>query len=117
MTGFILKLIGCPLLVYIADLFIPGVRYANIVQIILVGVIIAIVGHLMEVLLLRSTTITMSTILDFLAAFAIVYLSQFFLPGAAITFAGALLTALIIAIAEYAQHLYLTKTHKTQKSD
>lgn len=26
MTGLVLKLIGTPLLVYIADLFIPGVR-------------------------------------------------------------------------------------------
>lgn len=71
----------------------------------------------MEVLLLRSTTITMSTVLDFLSSFVIVYLSKFFFPAATITFTGALLTALLIAVGEYVQHLYLTKTHKTQKYD
>lgn len=117
MTGLILKLISCPLIVYIANSFIPGIRYANLLQIILVGVIIALMGHLMEVLLLRTTTVTISTVLDFLAAFVIVYLSRFFFTTATITFTGAFITALLIALGEYVQHQYLTRTHKTQKSD
>jgi cation transport ATPase len=99
------------------SLLSPGVRYENALQIILVGVVIALVGHTMEVLLLRTTTVTISTVLDLLASFAIVYLSKFFFSGARITFWGALLTAFLIAAGEYVQHQYLTRTHKTRKSD
>jgi hypothetical protein len=117
MTGLIIKLIGTPLLVYIASIIIPGVRYANITQAILVGVLIAFVGHLLELLLLTYETLAVSTLIDFFTAFLIVYFSRSFFPTATITFTGALITALLIAVGEYVQHQYLTRTHKTQKSE
>jgi len=50
-----------------------------------------------------------------MAAFAIVYLSQFVLRDVSITFFSAILTAILLTVTEYFQHNYLIKTDKTKK--
>ena len=117
MTGLMTKLIGIPILIYLANLFIPGLGYINVLQVITVGVIIASVGHLLEAAFLKSTTITTNTVLDFLTSFGIIYLSDFYFPEADVNVTGALLTAALITIGEYFLHQYLVKTKKTQKSE
>jgi len=116
MTGFILKLISAPILVYLADLLFRQINYASWLQIVGVGIAIALIGQLMEVIILMPKTAWISTGMDFVASFALVYLSGFILPGARVTLFGALIAALLIGVVEHFLHLYLIETHKTEKS-
>lgn len=117
MTGLIMKLIGSPLVVYLSSLLFPRlIDFTALYQPIAVGIIIALVGHVMELLLLKKGTVWISTALDFGAAFIVLYLSSFIFPGARVTVTGAMITAAIIAIAEHLQHMYLVKVDKTVKS-
>lgn len=117
MIGLIMKLIVCPLVVILSDALLDSVNYASIYQAIGVGIVLALLAHTMEVMVLRKGTFWISTAADFIAAFAVVYLSQFVLYGTFITFTGALITALLLTVTEYFQHSYLNKTEKTRKSE
>lgn len=112
-----MKLIICPLTVYISDILFKGVFYSTIYQPIVVGLILAVSAHMMEVLMLKRDTQWMSLALDFVAATAIVYFSQFFLRGSVVSLNGALLTAFLLGITEYFQHMWLISTGKTKKTE
>lgn len=115
MTGLIMKLIACPLTIVFADALFRGVRYASIYQSIGVGLILAVLAHLLETVILKKGTLWISTIADFGAAFVIIYFSQYFLRNARVTFTGALLTAILVALIEYFVHTYLINADKTKK--
>lgn len=111
-----MKLIICPITLIISDLLIWGIDYTNIYQPIIVGVILAVLAHTMELFLLKRETFWTSNIADLIAAFAVVYLSQFFIPDARVTLLGALLAALLLFLTEYFQHLYLLRSGKVKKA-
>jgi hypothetical protein len=113
MVGLIMKLIACPIILLASNYFF-GLGY-TLTQIIVVGIILAVIAHLMEVLLLKRGTFWVSTVSDFIAAFLVVYLSQYFLANVTITFLGALLTAIIVTVVEYFVHQYLINSGKTKK--
>ena len=115
MTGLIMKLIFTPFLLLATNYFL-GFNYTT-TQSVLVGFIIAVVGHMMEVLVLKRGTLWISTVSDLVVAFAIIYLSQFFFANVIVTLSDALITALILAVIEYLQHSILIKTGKTKKSN
>lgn len=116
MTGLIIKLIVCPLIVGFASVLLPNVHYVNFIQPIIVGLVLAIAAHLMEVFLLREKTLTFSTVLDFAAAILIVYFVSMFLPGAEVTFFGAVITGFMLTLSEIPQHSYLVRSGKAKKS-
>ncbi|KNY27971.1 DUF2512 family protein [Pseudobacteroides cellulosolvens] len=116
MTGFIIKLFICPIILIISDALFNNVNYANLYQPIIIGLILAVLAHTMEVLLLRKGTLWTSNAVDFIASVIIVYITQFFLQGAKITFLGALFTSVLLSVTEYFQHLYLIKSGKWAKS-
>ncbi len=93
-----------------------GVSYVNVYQAIGVGLVLAVLAYLMELMILKESSFWLSTIADFMAAFAVVYISQFFLRNVIITFTGALFAAVLLSITEYFQHTYLISTGKTKKS-
>ena len=117
MTGLIMKLIICPLGLIFSDYLFSDVYYPYIYQPIFIGIAIAILGHLMELFLLKPGTLLISTIADFLVAFVIVYFSQFILPGISLTLIGASLTSTLLALTEYFQHLYLIRSGKTRECE
>lgn len=116
MVGLIMKLIICPVTLIISDVLFRGLNYATVSQAIIVGVVLALSAHMMELLLLRKENFWISTIADFIASFAIVYFSQFFFANARITFSGALFAAILLTFTEYFQHMYLIKTGRTRKT-
>ncbi len=115
MTSFIMKLIMCPLLVILSAWLFPGIEFSNYAQAIVVGVILAVVGTVMEYMLLRRGTLWISNIADFIASFVIVYFISNLFNGADVTFLGALMTALLLGIAEHFTHLWLINNHKVKK--
>lgn len=115
MSGFIIKLFVCPLTIFFAELVFPNVNYTAFYQPIIVGLVLAVSAHMMEVLLLKKGTFWISTILDFIAATLIVYFVSLF-QVATVTFFGSILTAFILTITEIVQHRWLIRSGRTQKS-
>ncbi|MCP8615411.1 DUF2512 family protein [Salirhabdus salicampi] len=114
MSGLVMKLFMCPIGVILAWIMFPNVFYTTIFQPIIIGFILAVSAHLMEILILRKLTFWVSTIADFIAATLIVYfVSQ--LQVTYVTFFGAILTALLLTITEIIQHRWLIKSGKTKK--
>ncbi|MFC2947741.1 DUF2512 family protein [Virgibacillus sediminis] len=116
MTGLIMKLIICPITVTLASFIFPNVAYAALWQPVLVGLILAVAAHVMEMFLLKDGTLWVSTVMDFGAATLIVYFVSQFLAGAEVTFIGAVLTGILLTITEIFQHRYLIQSGKTKKS-
>lgn len=116
MTSLLMKIIACPLVLFVASWLFPNVEFGAFYQIVVVGLILAVVGVLMEYLLLREGTLWISTILDFVVSTLILYLIANMFAGAAVTFFGAVLTSILLGVVEYFAHLFLIKSGKTQKS-
>lgn len=116
MTGFLMKLIIFPLVLFIADKIIPGIDYSSGYQPIIVGVVLAIVAHVAELLILKEGTLWVSTIADFVLAGVVVYYGTLWLPGTRITLAGALITAVVLTGIELYEHVYLTRSGRTRKA-
>lgn len=115
MIGLVIKLIVCPITVLISN-YLFGLRY-TVFQAVVVGLILAVAAHFMEVLILKRGTFWVSTVGDFVAALGIVYLSQLVFTNVNVTFIGALLTAVLLTVTEYFQHTFLINAGKTKKSE
>lgn len=116
MIGLIVKVLICPIGVLLSDWLFAGVQFRSFYQAILVGLILAVVGYTMELFLLSRDSFWLTNALDFFATALIVYYSAFFFPGTHITWAGALLTALLLTITEYFQHQWLIRSGRAEKT-
>lgn len=110
-----MKIIMCPLAVILASYLFPNVNYAALYQPIIVGLVLALAGTMMEYLFLREGTLWMNTGMDFVASSIIVYFMSLFFIGARVTVFGAILTGLILAVIEHFTHQYLIRSGKTRK--
>jgi uncharacterized membrane protein HdeD (DUF308 family) len=115
MLGLLVKLIVCPLTVMVAWFLFENVNYNAFYQPVIVGLLLAIAGHLMEVFLLKNGTFWITTSVDFIAATLIVYYVSLY-QAATVTFFGAILTAALLVLTEIVQHRWLIRTGRTQKS-
>lgn len=116
MTSFFMKLIICPLIVGFAAWFLPNVNYSYFYQPIIIGLLLAGAGTLMEYIFLNRTGIWTSTVMDFVASTLIVYLVTQLFPTASITLGGALVVGFILAVVEHFTHAYLIRSGKVEKS-
>ncbi len=62
--------------------------------------------------MLRKGALWINNVIDLVAAFIFVYFSHYVFHRATTTFFGALLTAILLAVTEYMQHLYLICTNQ-----
>ncbi|WP_163969814.1 phage holin family protein [Oceanobacillus halotolerans] len=115
MTGLIVKLLICPIGLIIASWLLPNVNFTFWYQPILLGIVLAIIGYFMEVLMLREETKGLSLFLDFAASVAIIYVGAWLMLGVSISFWGAILTAAILAITEIVQHNWLLRSGRINK--
>lgn len=116
MSSLLMKIIMCPVAVIIASFLFPNVDYLNIWQPIIVGLILAVAGVLMEYMILKRGTLWISTFADAVVSLVIVYFVSNWFPGAEVTFFGALLTAVLLGIIEYFTHLWLIQSGRAKKS-
>ncbi|GAA0729567.1 hypothetical protein GCM10008905_29690 [Clostridium malenominatum] len=117
MTGLLIKLIVCPLAIIVSDYLFASVNYLTIYQQIGVGLVLALSSHFMEILFLQRGSFWISNTLDFIAAFLIVYFSQYVLRGSYIEYIGAIYTSLVLTAIELVHHLYLIRSYKSEKVD
>ena len=117
LTGLIIKIILHPLLLLVANAVTDQINYPDIYQPIVTGIALAIALHLLEVMFLKRGTFWISNVVDFIAAFALVTLSQFVFENAFVSFIGGITVAAVVTLLEYFQHLYLNRTNKSRKSE
>lgn len=116
MIGFFMKLFIYPILMVILHALLPGLRYSFLYQAVAVGILLALLAHGLELILLKDGTFWISNILDFVIALIVVYSSQFFTTGTRITPGDALITAFVLALTEFYQHLFILRTGRAIKS-
>ncbi|HBY05004.1 MAG TPA: hypothetical protein DEH07_10940 [Desulfotomaculum sp.] len=73
MSGFLVKIIVYPLIVYISGLVFRQVSFTALYQPVIIGLILAAVAHTMEIYILRPGTLWISTAIDFVTATLIIY--------------------------------------------
>ncbi|MFS0822724.1 DUF2512 family protein [Bacillus sp. 1P02SD] len=116
MTGFIMKIILLPLVVAICSGIFNSFDLVAWYQPIGIGVLLAIIGYLMERMMLRRDTTVMTDIADFVTAALVVYFLTMFYDGARVTLWGAILTALVITLVEIPIHRWLIRSGRTERS-
>ncbi|WP_134700579.1 DUF2512 family protein [Ammoniphilus sp. YIM 78166] len=116
MTGLWMKIVVCPTVILFVNWITMDVYYPRFYQALVVGLVLAFSGHMMEVMWLQRGRLWMMTIVDFFASAAIVFVSQFFFAGAYVSMIGALIAASFLAITEYYQHRWLIREGKTEKA-
>lgn len=116
MSSLLMKIIMCPLVVIIADFLFPNVDYANIWQPIIVGLVLAAAGVIMEYMILQRGTLWISTFADAVVSLIIVYFVSNSFPDVEVTFFGALLTAVLLGVVEYFTHLWLIQSGRAKKT-
>lgn len=113
MAQLLLKLLVCPLILWLVDIFSQDVNYQAAYQPIMAGVFLAVIDRIMEYFLLNQVLFRLSVWInngaDFLMAILVVYTSQFLFPGSGVTFFGAFVAALILTITEHMQHVIFAK--------
>ncbi|MBE4910117.1 DUF2512 family protein [Bacillus luteolus] len=116
MTSLLMKIIICPLVVALSASFLANVHYANFIQPIIVGLILAVAGVAMEYLFLKEGRVWFSTLMDFVASVIIVYFVTNLFTTASATLFGALIIGFLLAVTEHFTHSYLVKSGKTRKT-
>lgn len=115
--GLIIKLIVAPIGFIIASWLFPNINFANWHQPLILGIVAALVGYLLEVAMLREDTNTIMLIIDFVVSSAIVYFGSMFFINSYVTFWGALLTGVVLAVTEIFQHNWLLNSGRARKQD
>ncbi|MFD1360519.1 DUF2512 family protein [Lentibacillus salinarum] len=117
MTGLMVKLLVCPIGLYVASWLFPNVDFGYWYQPIILGVVLAFVGYFMERAMLREETNWLSVGTDFIVSTLIVYFGAMLLADTAITFFGALLAGAVLAVAEIFQHNWLLNSGRVEKEE
>ncbi|MCC5910890.1 MAG: DUF2512 family protein [Clostridiaceae bacterium] len=117
MIGLLIKLVVCPAVVLLGSILLDGINYTSLYQPTIVGLILAILAHMMEVVILRPGSSVISHLMDFVVASLFIYYSQLFFANVTITIYAAMITAFLLTITEYFQHEWLIRTGRTKKSE
>ena len=104
MFNLFLKILLCPGVIFLADVISPAVNYSSGWHIISTGLFMAILGYMMDALLLMNIGSEVEAVIDTTAAVIVVYLSQVFSGETVVTFFGALLGGGLLGLSEYITH-------------
>lgn len=112
MTGFLIKLIACPGLLFVSSLFFRQIYFPATYQIALIGLALALILHLIELWTLNANNLWMITSIDFVVTTLFIYFSQYLFNQAVVSIDGAILAGILINISEHYQHNWLLLNRK-----
>src|SRR5690606_23030311 len=101
MTSLLFKLITFPLGTLLAAWLFANVNFEHYYEPILIGLMAAVVGVLVEYVILRKGTLWLSTFSDVIINWVFLYVVANMFEGAYVTVWGALLTSLLIGVVDY----------------
>ena len=110
--NFITRLIFYPLVVFISDLLSPKINFSQFWQVIVLGIIIAILGYSTDNLLLDRISVLITTWTDTAIFTLVIWASSTIFINSYITFAGALFTGILLGFSEYVEHRSLLKSRR-----
>lgn len=94
----IVRFIVAAVILLIVSALVPGFKIAGFWSALMAALVIAAIGWIAESLIGRDISPYARGVVGFLVSAAVIYLSQFFVPGMRVTLFGSLLGALVIAI-------------------
>lgn len=115
-ANLVAKLILGPAIVLLAAGLLPNVQYGAWYEPILVGLTIGAAGYMTELIMLSRQSMWISTFADLALAFGILFVVSNAFAGASVTWFGALLTALMIAVTEHVAHIWLVETARMRRA-
>jgi hypothetical protein len=111
MQSLMIKIIGIPLVLVLANFLFKSVDFKLVYPIIWFTVVLAPIGVLMEYVMISRIKFGQQLFIDFVATFILVYLLALILPAVNISLWGSLLIALIITGMEAMVHKHLISDH------
>ncbi|GAX90658.1 DUF2512 family protein [Effusibacillus lacus] len=115
--SFLVKWLGTVAAVLFVGLFFPLFGVMNLLQAVLLGTVITIVGYVADLFLPRMTNQIVAISSDFAMATLVVYLANFLFPGLRVTWTFAIITGFIVAGVEIFFHAkFVESTGKRETS-
>ena len=116
MIRLINKLILYPATLLISNIILSGIDYSNAYEPIIIGLLLALLSHMLETIILKKGTLWINTGIDYIAAFLLIYLSQYIFNDSHIAVFPTLFISSLIIIFEFFNHLFfLQKQVKKSK--
>jgi phosphatidylserine synthase len=111
MQSLMIKFIGIPLALILANFLFKSVDFKLVQPIIWITAVLAPIGVLMEYIMISRISYGKQLMIDFASTFILVYLLALILPAVTITIWGSLLVALLITGIEAMVHKHLISDH------
>ncbi|WP_110943555.1 hypothetical protein [Virgibacillus senegalensis] len=112
MISLLIKIVMLPIIILFFSYFFEGVYFESIWQTIAAIVLLAVVGVVMEAVLLRRKTFWLSIVLDFAATAVLLLVIAEVFDSIHVSLTGAILIALVVGVQEYFVHLLLINNGK-----
>lgn len=106
------KLTIYPAILFLSSLFLPGIHFTNISQILMIGWILSIIAYAMDIALLARYGNPVQTGTDFVFNTVMLIIFQYMLPTANITFGSIIIIAIFLSTVEYVTHAKLLRAHR-----
>jgi phosphatidylserine synthase len=111
MQSLLIKFIGIPLALILANFLFNNVDFKLVQPIIWITAVLAPIGVLMEYIMISRISYGKQLMADFVSTLILVYLLALILPAVTITFWGSILVALLITAMEAMVHKHLISDH------
>lgn len=106
LLNFASRFIVCPLVLWLGQA-IGAVRFATGAQVMTVGLLIAGLSIVMDLIILPLVGNRVATVIDFVVATAFLWIAGQVALAARVTWTGAAVVAIMLASTEWAMHRYL----------
>jgi phosphatidylserine synthase len=111
MQSLMIKILGIPLALVLANFLFKSVDFEFVQPFIWITVILAPLGVLLEYIMVPRISYGKQLTVDFATSFVLVYLLGLVLPGVTISLWGSLLVAVLITCMEAMVHKHLISDH------
>lgn len=111
MIRLITKLILYPAALLIFSIILSGIDYPNAYEPIIIGLLIAFLSHMLEIIILKKGTLWINTAIDYISTFLLIYLSQYIFNDSHIDVFPTLFVSSLIIIFEFFNHLNFLQKH------
>lgn len=107
----IVGLVIYPLILFISSSLFKGMNFYHPYQWIILGIVIALINYILDLLFLKPGLVYMNNFLDLVVDVGFIFLSQYVLPYTYIKLTIAFVSAIFINIVELFEHFHIIKSN------